>query len=131
MATAERISKPLTYEDFCALVKDGEKADLIDGVIHVASPDNTDANDINAWLGGLMFESGLARALGEAIFRAMPMHGTYGVVLAATLMAVLVSEMTSNTASRSCPAARLKAGALTGSVQVPPPNNRSLEKAAD
>jgi len=52
-------------------------------------------------LGGLMFESGLARALGEAIFRAMPVHGTYGVVLAATLMAVLVSEMTSNTASAS------------------------------
>jgi solute carrier family 13 (sodium-dependent dicarboxylate transporter), member 2/3/5 len=52
-------------------------------------------------LGALMFESGLARALGEAIFRAMPVHGTYGVVLAATLMAVLVSEMTSNTASAS------------------------------
>ena len=52
-------------------------------------------------LGGLMFESGLARALGEAIFRAMPIHGTYGIVLAATLMAVLVSEMTSNTASAS------------------------------
>jgi solute carrier family 13 (sodium-dependent dicarboxylate transporter), member 2/3/5 len=52
-------------------------------------------------LGGLMFESGLARSLGEAIFRAMPIHGTYGVVLAATLMAVIVSEMTSNTASAS------------------------------
>ncbi len=52
-------------------------------------------------LGGLMFESGLARALGEAIFHAMPIHGTYGLVLAATLMAVLVSEMTSNTASAS------------------------------
>ena len=52
-------------------------------------------------LGGLMFESGLARYLGETIFRAMPLHGTYGIVLAATLMAVLVSEMTSNTASAS------------------------------
>jgi len=50
-------------------------------------------------LGGLMFESGLARALGETIFHAMPIHGIYGIVLAATLMAVLVSEMTSNTAS--------------------------------
>jgi sodium-dependent dicarboxylate transporter 2/3/5 len=50
-------------------------------------------------LGAMMFESGLARALGEAIFRAMPIGGTYGVVLAATLMAVIVSEMTSNTAS--------------------------------
>lgn len=50
-------------------------------------------------LGSMMFESGLARALGEAIFRAMPLHGTFGVVLSATLMAVLVSELTSNTAS--------------------------------
>jgi len=52
-------------------------------------------------LGALMFESGLARSLGEAIFHAMPLHGTYGIVLAATLMAVLVSELTSNTASAS------------------------------
>jgi len=52
-------------------------------------------------LGAMMFESGLARALGEAIFRAMPVSGTFGIVLAATLMAVLVSELTSNTASAS------------------------------
>ncbi len=52
-------------------------------------------------LGGMMFDSGLARALGEGIFAAMPVGGTYGIVLAATLMAVLVSEMTSNTASAS------------------------------
>ncbi len=52
-------------------------------------------------LGAMMFDSGLARALGEGIFRAMPVGGTYGIVLAATLMAVIVSEMTSNTASAS------------------------------
>lgn len=52
-------------------------------------------------LGALMFETGLARWIGEGIFRVMPIPGTYGVVLAATLMAVLVSEMTSNTASAS------------------------------
>jgi sodium-dependent dicarboxylate transporter 2/3/5 len=52
-------------------------------------------------LGTMMFESGLARALGEAIFAAMPFGGTFGIVLAATIMAVLVSEMTSNTASAS------------------------------
>jgi len=50
-------------------------------------------------LGAMMFESGLARAVGEAIFRHMPLHGTFGVVLSATLMAVVVSEVTSNTAS--------------------------------
>ena len=49
----------------------------------------------------MMFESGLARALGEGIFHVMPVPGTFGVVLAATIMAVLVSEMTSNTASAS------------------------------
>lgn len=50
-------------------------------------------------LGAMMFETGLARWIGEGIFRAMPIQGTYGLVLAATLMGVLVSEMTSNTAS--------------------------------
>ncbi|HYM79930.1 MAG TPA: DASS family sodium-coupled anion symporter [Candidatus Limnocylindria bacterium] len=52
-------------------------------------------------LGLLMFESGLARAIGETIFRLMPIEGTYGIVLAATLMGILVSELTSNTASAS------------------------------
>lgn len=50
-------------------------------------------------LGAMMFDSGLARALGEGIFRAMPVHGPFGLVLAAALMGVLVSEMTSNVAS--------------------------------
>jgi Uma2 family endonuclease len=45
-----------TFDDFCRIVKDGEKADLIDGVIYMASPDNTDANDIFMWLGNVMFD---------------------------------------------------------------------------
>jgi Uma2 family endonuclease len=32
------------------MVEDGEKADLIDGVIYMASPDNTDAGDLFIWL---------------------------------------------------------------------------------
>lgn len=52
-------------------------------------------------LGHLMFETGLARAIGEWIFAVMPIEGTFGIVLAATIMAVLVSEVTSNTASAS------------------------------
>jgi sodium-dependent dicarboxylate transporter 2/3/5 len=52
-------------------------------------------------LGNMMFETGLARAIGEWIFAAMPLQGTTGIVLAATLMAVFVSEVTSNTASAS------------------------------
>lgn len=52
-------------------------------------------------LGAMMFDSGLARALGEGLFRAMPIEGTFGIVLASALMAVIVSEVTSNTASAS------------------------------
>ena len=33
-----------TFEDFCRIIKDGEKGDLIDGEIYMSSPDNTDAN---------------------------------------------------------------------------------------
>jgi Uma2 family endonuclease len=43
-----------TFDEFCELVKDGEKADLIDGVIYMASPENTDANLLGGWLYALM-----------------------------------------------------------------------------
>jgi Uma2 family endonuclease len=39
----------VTFEDFCFLVKEGQKADLIDGVIYMASPDNIQHYDINSW----------------------------------------------------------------------------------
>ncbi len=52
-------------------------------------------------LGGILFETGLAMSIGNAIFAAMPIRGEYGIILAATLMAILVSEVTSNTASAS------------------------------
>jgi sodium-dependent dicarboxylate transporter 2/3/5 len=52
-------------------------------------------------LGSLMFSSGLAQALGAALFQVMPIPGPFGIVLAATLMGVVVSELTSNTASAS------------------------------
>src|SRR5262249_3996593 len=40
----------ITFEVFCSLVEDGHKADLIDGAIYMASPDNTDANELSVWL---------------------------------------------------------------------------------
>jgi sodium-dependent dicarboxylate transporter 2/3/5 len=52
-------------------------------------------------LGAMMFDSGLAKALGETLFRHMPVPGLAGIVLAAAIMGVLVSELTSNTASAS------------------------------
>jgi Uma2 family endonuclease len=39
-------ARDYTFEDFCLLVQDGQKADLIDGVIYMASPDNMGANDL-------------------------------------------------------------------------------------
>ena len=47
---------PHTYEDFSWLVGDDKKADLIDGVIYMASPDNTDANELFVWLVGLFHD---------------------------------------------------------------------------
>jgi Uma2 family endonuclease len=56
---------PCTFEDFCLLVKEGQKADLIEGVIHMASPDNTDANRLFMWVGGLVDLYVEERELGE------------------------------------------------------------------
>jgi len=53
MSVLEKVGS-YTFEDFCRLVKDGEKADLIDGVIYMASPDNLDANSLFVWLVGLI-----------------------------------------------------------------------------
>lgn len=40
----------IRFEDFCVLVADGEKADLIDGVIYMASPDSRINNDLNGFV---------------------------------------------------------------------------------
>ena len=42
------------FDLFCALVQDGQKADLIDGVIYMASPDSIHANDVTAFLLALL-----------------------------------------------------------------------------
>jgi Uma2 family endonuclease len=49
MKSRERVG-PFTYDDFCALVREEQKADLLDGVIYMASPENTDANELFVWL---------------------------------------------------------------------------------
>ena len=54
-----------TFEDFCALVPDGQKADLIDGVIYMASPDNTDADDLFGWLFVLIYGYVATKKLGR------------------------------------------------------------------
>jgi Uma2 family endonuclease len=54
MATVTKRSGVFTYDDFCARVSEEQKADLIDGVIYMASPENTDANELMLWLAALM-----------------------------------------------------------------------------
>jgi Uma2 family endonuclease len=46
--------KWFTFDDFCMLVREDQKADLIDGVIYMASPENLDANDLFVWLLAIM-----------------------------------------------------------------------------
>jgi Uma2 family endonuclease len=49
-------SGPITFDAFCSRVADGQKADLIDGVIYMASPDNTDAGDLFVWLITILYD---------------------------------------------------------------------------
>jgi Uma2 family endonuclease len=44
------------FEEFCELIREDQKADLIDGVIHMASPENTDANEVFVWLLTLIYD---------------------------------------------------------------------------
>jgi Uma2 family endonuclease len=64
MAPASRTTA-VTFDEFCLLVNGEQKADLIDGVIYLASPDNTDANEIFMWFGGLLFDYVQDRDLGK------------------------------------------------------------------
>ncbi len=56
MATALPRTGTYTFEDFLAMVRPDQKADLLDGVIYVASPESTDHNKLGGWLYRLMSE---------------------------------------------------------------------------
>jgi Uma2 family endonuclease len=58
----------VSFDDFCLLVHDGSKADLIEGVIFMASPDNTAANRLNGWFYALMKHFARQQDLGEVFF---------------------------------------------------------------
>src|SRR5260370_34616272 len=49
-----RTNNRLTFDDFCVMVPDGRKADLIGGVIYMASPDNLDAATLFGLLHAVM-----------------------------------------------------------------------------
>jgi len=47
-------SGPYTFGDFIELVSEDQKADLIDGVIYVASPENIDHNTLLRWFNSVL-----------------------------------------------------------------------------
>ncbi|HVH12101.1 MAG TPA: DASS family sodium-coupled anion symporter [Longimicrobium sp.] len=50
-------------------------------------------------LGVLSFQTGLAEAVGRGLTGILPVHGEFGLLFASVVVAVMVSETTSNTAS--------------------------------
>src|SRR5436309_12921436 len=46
--------KLVDYESYRAIVADGEKADLIDGIIYMASPDTRLSNTLNSFVANLI-----------------------------------------------------------------------------
>jgi Uma2 family endonuclease len=54
MSTIAARAGRYTFDDFLLLVKEYEKADLLDGVIYMASPESTDDNELGGWLYSLM-----------------------------------------------------------------------------
>ena len=59
------VSGDITFEDFLDLAPDGVQADLLDGVMYMASPDNIDAADLNSWLAGVLVPFVEAQDLGK------------------------------------------------------------------
>jgi Uma2 family endonuclease len=55
----------VSFSEFCAMVPDGIKADLLDGVIHMASPDSIDNGRLNIWLARLLGDYVETLDLGE------------------------------------------------------------------
>ena len=55
----------VTVEEFYSLVPDGQKADLIDGVIFIAPPDTRRNDQLGGWIRFLMQGYASAKGLGE------------------------------------------------------------------
>lgn len=58
----------VTVDEFYRIIPDGQKADLIDGVIYMASPDTDRSNDITAFVVVLIRGFAAARRLGGKTF---------------------------------------------------------------
>jgi Uma2 family endonuclease len=68
MANPRRVADDLlTVEQFFSFVADGQKADLIDGVIYMASPDSLRANELTLFLSWLFHGFIEARGIGGKV----------------------------------------------------------------
>ena len=54
-----------TVDEFCRVLPDGQKADLIDGVIYMASPDTRRNDRLGGWIKFLLQGYASAKGLGE------------------------------------------------------------------
>jgi Uma2 family endonuclease len=54
MPTTATRAGQYTFDDFLLLVEEHQKADLLDGVIYMASPESIDDNKLGGWLYSLM-----------------------------------------------------------------------------
>jgi Uma2 family endonuclease len=80
MASVATRTPRYTFDDFLAIVPENQKADLLDGVIYMASPESTDDNDLGGWLYSLLREYAEELELGKAYhtrvaFRLGALHG--------------------------------------------------------
>lgn len=63
-----------SFDDFCVLVRDGQKADLIEGVIYMASPDSWETNLFFGWLFTLIGNFVSDRELGCVVGSRVAFH---------------------------------------------------------
>lgn len=45
---------PVSFAEFLEIIHEDQKADLIDGVIYMSSPENIEHNDLLVWLAGIL-----------------------------------------------------------------------------
>lgn len=55
----------ITFEEFCDLVTEDQKADLLDGVIYLASPESIEHNKLLSWLHVVLMQFVEGRGLGH------------------------------------------------------------------
>src|SRR5947208_1710994 len=71
---------PYTFADFLELIQEDQKADLIDGVIYMASPEGVEHNDLVLWFASFLrlrvTERGLGRVtVNRVAYRLAPKTG--------------------------------------------------------